>query len=253
VLYLRSFGSEKKVSFVERQLVNMLKSVGPVVAVGRPGDGVPRLGAARLYLADSEWQPAVSDLMGKANLVVLVAGPGGGLRWELTQCVRLVDPARLMVVTPAARNQFFEFAQLFKETAGSDISDCFHDQPSVRGRDLVGGGIFLWRDISKAGINGLVTFDADWQPVYHPAVIDLGSHDGDLYQMVYTRLWHALTRAAEHQNQRRRQLALTPLLLTQPSIDKVGHSAFRVMRVAEVVRFIVGFGLFLLVLLGALR
>lgn len=68
----------------EKFLVDLLKRTGPVVAIGRPGERVPPLGAARLY-AGSNWKEIVLDFLNRACLVVLFAGTSAGFRWELEQ------------------------------------------------------------------------------------------------------------------------------------------------------------------------
>jgi hypothetical protein len=66
VLYLRPFAADSRdlrnidyfpkntifFETAEQALTRLLNSVGPVVAIGRPGEVLPTLGAARAYLAD---------------------------------------------------------------------------------------------------------------------------------------------------------------------------------------------------------
>ncbi|MFC1536783.1 ankyrin repeat domain-containing protein, partial [Pseudomonadota bacterium] len=77
VLYLRSFieddSREAEERFIttlapqegsfEAQKVEFLWELGPVVAVGQPGEKLPPLGALRTYFGHAEWQDGVSDLM----------------------------------------------------------------------------------------------------------------------------------------------------------------------------------------------
>ena len=46
----------------EQELADILEHVGPVVAVGKPGEPLPELGAARLYVSHDEWQGKVHDV-----------------------------------------------------------------------------------------------------------------------------------------------------------------------------------------------
>ena len=66
-------------------MAEILAHVGPVVAIGKPGEPLPELGAARLYVADDQWQAKVIELMGKAALVVIRLGASPGLLWEIEQ------------------------------------------------------------------------------------------------------------------------------------------------------------------------
>lgn len=109
VLYLRSFGIDAVLRHTlggffqrgteEEQLIAALKKIGPVVAIGKPGDHLPELGAARVYLDDSVWQPEVTRLMDTAALVVLVLGPSGGLWWELKTVLARITPTRLIILS----------------------------------------------------------------------------------------------------------------------------------------------------------
>ena len=54
----------------EEQLAEALKDVGPFVAIGKPGEKLPQLGASRMYLQDSEWrQGAWSDVTRKPGCI----------------------------------------------------------------------------------------------------------------------------------------------------------------------------------------
>jgi hypothetical protein len=55
----------------EEYLRAEILKAGPFVAVGRPGDPLPQLGANRLYVDDADWQAAVLRLMdGAAGAVI---------------------------------------------------------------------------------------------------------------------------------------------------------------------------------------
>jgi hypothetical protein len=56
---------------------------GPFVAIGRPGESLPALGAAREYYSDTEWKKAVVEWMDAAFLLVVIPGLTGGVGWEL--------------------------------------------------------------------------------------------------------------------------------------------------------------------------
>jgi hypothetical protein len=119
VLYLRSFaedsvtaesrprGLNKFLSALkteEEQLAAAVAPVGPLVAIGRPGETLPELGALRLYVSDDQWQDVVIRWLKSARLVILrVAGNTEGLRWEISQAARLVPPERLVLLLPLKR------------------------------------------------------------------------------------------------------------------------------------------------------
>ena len=47
------------------------KPLGQVIAIGRPSEPMPELGAVRFYVSDDEWQAVVLNWIAKAELVVL--------------------------------------------------------------------------------------------------------------------------------------------------------------------------------------
>jgi hypothetical protein len=103
VLYLRSFDSDDEIGgswvvniipFVsmsiykirsETLLVRSLSKVGSVVALGRPDEKIPRLGAYRLFVSDEEWQEKVRSLLDRAQLIVFKPGKSLGLFWEFEE------------------------------------------------------------------------------------------------------------------------------------------------------------------------
>jgi len=113
VLYLRSFDADEAAAKLkgrltkEEHLTQLLARIGPVVAIGRPGESLPRVGARRLYVNDEQWQSTVEELIKSARLVALRTGRSSGLRWELRKCVELLRPEQLLIVvsTKAALNE----------------------------------------------------------------------------------------------------------------------------------------------------
>ncbi|MFS8102425.1 hypothetical protein LFM09_35400 [Lentzea alba] len=117
VLYLRDFSHDQSAAVVdgvpgalasglltihsrEEQLVGALGAFGPVIAVGRPGEPLPHLGAARFYLPFDDWQPGVLKLMDLSQLIVLRLGEGEGLWWEVEQARTTQPPGKLVLLIP---------------------------------------------------------------------------------------------------------------------------------------------------------
>ncbi|MGW1867205.1 hypothetical protein ACWCPS_16770 [Streptomyces mauvecolor] len=131
VLYLRSFEDDRRragldesrvrgigsvFSFLyvsglteEEQLTRVLAPVAPVVAVGEPGERLPLAGARRFYLPLDDWQGTVSQLMGRARLVVLTAGLTAGVLWEIGEAARKLPPERLVVLVPMGPGEYDTF------------------------------------------------------------------------------------------------------------------------------------------------
>ncbi|MCO8275838.1 hypothetical protein M1L60_35185 [Actinoplanes sp. TRM 88003] len=119
VLYLRSFVDDARLDVPqerpsmpaltkfliagrseEEQIARAVRRIGRLVAVGEPGERLPYAGADRVHLPLDDWQEPVSDLIGRARLVVLSAGTSKGTLWELQECMRLLPPKRLVVLVP---------------------------------------------------------------------------------------------------------------------------------------------------------
>ena len=92
----------------EEQLVGVLSEIDPVVAVGRPGERLPELGATREYIGE-DWQQYVIQLMGRARLVVVRAGATPGVTWELSEAGTRVSPDRLVLLVPFDRKRYDRF------------------------------------------------------------------------------------------------------------------------------------------------
>lgn len=104
VLYLRSFDADSHGARVhgwlteEEQLAEALTPIGRVIAVGRPGERLPSVGATRLYFADREWQGNVARLIADARLVVIRAGQTPGLIWEAQWLAAHAAPQRVLLL-----------------------------------------------------------------------------------------------------------------------------------------------------------
>jgi hypothetical protein len=82
---------------VEQRLAAILRRVGPVVAIGRPGEDLPEEGAARMYVAESDWRDVVLDLLSRARMVILQVGDTAGLRWEIVTVGQSMRPEQVLL------------------------------------------------------------------------------------------------------------------------------------------------------------
>lgn len=128
----------------QEALAVLLRQVGPYVAVGKPGEPIPEVGAARMYLADDQWKARVGQLIDEASLVVVRAGATEGLRWEVGQLVRRARPTSLLFVLPANGRQYAGFRRWANEVLPRPLPE---SQPAER----------------------LLVFGEDWQPSVLPA------------------------------------------------------------------------------------
>jgi len=73
----------------EEVLARALWQIGPVVAIGAPGEELPSPGAIRSYYDDAAWQSEVIALMQRARLVFIVPSRHKWLQWEIETLRRL--------------------------------------------------------------------------------------------------------------------------------------------------------------------
>jgi hypothetical protein len=86
----------------EERLVPVLRRIGPVISIGRPGERRAELGAARLYVRDQDWRAAVRYLSAGAAAVVIVVGRSLSLWWEIDLVLAHVQRERLLFFFPYA-------------------------------------------------------------------------------------------------------------------------------------------------------
>ena len=120
----------------EENLIIVANGVGPFVALGRPGERLPQIGAARLYVPNDKWKLVVRQLCQRARLVIVEIGDvTSGLRWELENLSKFVSPERLLIYRPvtvfqdesklaASYRDFTEsFSPFFPKSLPAEIGD----------------------------------------------------------------------------------------------------------------------------------
>ena len=83
----------------EQELAEIVTRVGPVIAIGKPGEPLPELGAARLYVGDADWKAKVIDLMARSRLVIIRTGSTPNLQWEIEQAMTRVPRRQILFVS----------------------------------------------------------------------------------------------------------------------------------------------------------
>lgn len=111
ILYFRSFRDDEtrapwrvrhrcetgRRTTLEQVVCEAFESAGPVVAIGRPGESLPQLGAARMYVPDDRWQTEVRALVSQCQTVILRAGSSGGLQWEFELVATTLNPEQIII------------------------------------------------------------------------------------------------------------------------------------------------------------
>ena len=147
ILWLRSFrsdGSEAVCiidqdvpSTFEQMVTTPLSKYGPVVAIGRPGEALPPIGALREYVG-ADWQSRVRELLLHAAAVVAILDDTPGLLWELKQVVDLGLQQRLILLVPVAEAEELERKwRAFHETAGRPGPSALLQTPRAQARALL--------------------------------------------------------------------------------------------------------------------
>lgn len=108
---------------LEEGVARLFRRVGPLIAVGRPGEDLPFAGARRFYLPLDDWQDTVRQLMLRARLVVLVTGPGPGTVWEFVEASRLLPPSRLLLAVFHDPPVYEEFRRAVASSARLRLPD----------------------------------------------------------------------------------------------------------------------------------
>jgi hypothetical protein len=163
VLYLRTFGSESLTSkglptafplfdegivSEEEQLAKVVFEIGPFIAIGRPGERLPTLGAVRLYADDPDWHDNVADLLSIAVLVILRVGATGSLLWEVRQVLQRTPPDRLVLLVPDNQTEYECFCDLVDEQFPEGLPN-YPVTPSLL--------------TNTGSVRGLIRFDTDWR------------------------------------------------------------------------------------------
>jgi signal peptidase I len=84
----------------EELLVDAFAPLGPPIAIGRPGEALPPLGAGRVYVADDAWQGKVRDLATHAARILLVFDATPGVQWEVLEIGSANAPRTVLVLPP---------------------------------------------------------------------------------------------------------------------------------------------------------
>jgi tetratricopeptide (TPR) repeat protein len=90
----------------EEYLSHTFEQIGPVIAIGRPGEVVAALGAAREYADDASWRDLVLNRARVAQLVIMEVDASPGMEWELDQVPKVIGLQRLLILLPPGDDLF---------------------------------------------------------------------------------------------------------------------------------------------------
>ncbi|MEU4146022.1 hypothetical protein [Streptomyces parvulus] len=149
----------------EEFLVGQFSRLGRVVAVGRPGEQLPLLGAERGYLPLHDWKPTVSGLLQGAHTVLMSVAPGQGTVWEFTEALRTIGPERLVLLVCCGSRDYDAFR--------TDATESYATRKSEEG-DRTWAPMPALPDCPElppaskrewvTPLRAFITFDQEWRP-----------------------------------------------------------------------------------------
>jgi hypothetical protein len=77
-------------------LSRAFRGVGPLVAIGRPGDELALPGADQMFVTDDQWKQVVLGYLDQCSAVVVQVSNSPGFLWELDQVMRRVPRHRVL-------------------------------------------------------------------------------------------------------------------------------------------------------------
>lgn len=150
------FGIPQNLATEEEQIALLMNQIGPFVAIGRPGEELPQLGAYRTYINDFSaeegmsldlfWKGKILELMDKSCLIVMRVGETEGFWWEVGNVSKIIDPKRVIFLLPEKAEDYEPFRKKAEEHLPLTLPD--YDPQTMTDRSF--GGI-LW-------------FSDDWTP-----------------------------------------------------------------------------------------
>lgn len=136
----------------EEQMKEVLEGIGPFKALGRPGERLPELGAARKYVDDAVWEQRIQEEMSQAGLVLIRVGTAKHLIIEAELAVRQLQPDRLVLLIPGVTEHYRGFRAKTQGLFPQDLPE----------------GAGLGGDSQPGSLAALVYFNHDWTPHWVP-------------------------------------------------------------------------------------
>jgi len=155
---------ERRDLSLEEVICRGIARVGPVVAIGEPGEPLPKLGAARKYVDHGDWQTEVARLMAKCRIVCLVVGTSDGLLWEFRHIVAEGDARRVLLLIPPG----VEYGKIWE----GFVERCSEWQ----------GTVSLPRQLPYDALG--VSFTDDWTPIIHVGLPTAGTYHAIAREML---------------------------------------------------------------------
>ena len=168
VLYLRSFHADleadqamqgrigarllpmsvpQNVATEEEQIAQVMSLYGPFVAIGRPGEHLPQLGAARMYTTDESWQDIITDLLQRSQLIIMRVGETEGFWWEVANASTLPDPGKIVFLLPTSTMAYEKFQERAQQHLPILLPETYSPE-----------------HMTDRSFGGMLWFESDWTP-----------------------------------------------------------------------------------------
>lgn len=108
----------------EEQVAGYFRTLGPFIAIGRPGDRLAFGGAARVYLDDADWRGTVQRLMDEAALIVIQPDDTEQMWWEIRETFQRTKPENvlfLLIGFDGAQWRYERFRVRFEKETGRPL------------------------------------------------------------------------------------------------------------------------------------
>ena len=90
---------------LEQVIAGEMSRIGPMIAIGEPGEAVPKIGASRAYFSDDDWQTGIAQWIEAASVIVVLCGTSPHLGWEIDQISAGQLLSRTVFVVPPSTHQ----------------------------------------------------------------------------------------------------------------------------------------------------
>jgi hypothetical protein len=94
----------------EEPLIHTFRLVAPVIAVGRPDERLPTIGASRVYINENDWRPRVQELIQGAKLILFTVSTTPGAMWELRIALEEEHLERVILYIPVQSHRWRKLA-----------------------------------------------------------------------------------------------------------------------------------------------
>ena len=123
----------------EVKLVSIFSRLGPVIAIGKPNEALPELGAFREYIPESKWREHIIRRMEISQLHIFILGDSSGLREEITMSFNIFNKKEKLICFPSHYNTI-ERQQQYEQVINL-IGDSF-DMPKLSDPDRLTAIVF---------------------------------------------------------------------------------------------------------------